>query len=90
MTSKFEYPFDPIEFPKINSTRFERKQSKNMTDNLVSSSSGEQIQEIIANQIICKIPAGHAIESIEPIPSTESRSGEAYLRIKFKRIDDDK
>jgi hypothetical protein len=89
MTSKLKYPFDPIEFPKINSTRFEWKQSKNMTDHLVSSS-GEQIQEIIANQIICKIPAGHAVESIEPVPSTESRSGEAYLRIKLKRINNDK
>lgn len=52
--------------------------------------SGVQTQEIIANQIICKIPAGHAIESIEPVPSTESRSGESCLRIKYKRIDNDK
>lgn len=73
MTSKLKYPFDPIEFPKLDGTR-----------------SGVQTQEIIANEIICKIPAGHAVESIEPVPSTESRSGEAYLRIKFKRIDDDK
>ena len=72
MTSKFKY-LDPIEFPKLDSTR-----------------SGVQIQELIANETICKIPAGHAVESIEPVPSTESRSGEAYLRIKFKRIDDDK
>lgn len=52
--------------------------------------SGVQIQELIANEIICKIPAGHAIESIEPVPSTESRNGESCLRIKFKRIDNDK
>lgn len=72
MTSKLKYPFDPIEFPKLDGTR-----------------SGVQTQEIIANEIICKIPAGHAVELIEPVPSTESRSGEAYLRIKFKRIDDE-
>ena len=57
---------------------------------LVSTCSGVQIQELIVNEIICKIPAGHAIESTEPVPSTESRNGEAYLRIKLKRIDDDK
>lgn len=73
MTSKLKYPFDPIEFPKLDSTR-----------------SGVQIQEIIANRIIGKIPAGHAIESIEVVSSTRSETGEAYLLIKTRRIDDDK
>ena len=73
MTCKLKCPFDPIEFPKLDSTR-----------------SGVQIQELIANEIIRKIPAGHAVESIEPVPSRCSITGESYLCIKFKRIDDDK